>query len=202
MKLVGAHHAANLIAPALLIVSRDARPEARDFKDQFGAMVLQKFDVVRDLIILPDVIGDGAAYMALQVGIVLYPAFGMRVQIELLGFLLPVASALPGKHGSPKSRPGGRGPGFVQASVAIHQQRPGDFGHAKIEKGENEQLIPEDMALIVFPGPAAGGHADIETDGVRRHCLQQMQHVQAKQHRDIQLKPGAGRLELHVEATP
>ncbi len=98
MKLVGAHHAANLVAPALVVEARDARPEAGDLEDQLGAVELQELDVVGDLEVLPDVVGDGAADVALQVGVVGHPALRARVQVELLGLLLSVAAALPGKH--------------------------------------------------------------------------------------------------------
>ena len=100
MKLVRAHHAADLVAPALVIERGEARPEAGDLEDQLGAVELQKLDVVRDLEVLPDVVGDGAADVALQVGVVRHPALRARVQVELLRFLLAVAAALPREHGA------------------------------------------------------------------------------------------------------
>ena len=112
MKLVGTHHAADLVAPALVIEARDARPEAGDIEDQLRAVGMQKLDVVSDLEVLPDVIGDGAADVALQVGVVGHPALRARVQVERLGLLLTVAAALPGKHRSLVSgrRGGARAP--------------------------------------------------------------------------------------------
>ena len=98
VKLVGPHHAANLVAPALVVECGDARPEAGDLEDQLRAVELQKLDVVGDLEVLPDVVGDGAADVALQVGVVGHPALRARVQVELLGFLLAVAAALPREH--------------------------------------------------------------------------------------------------------
>ena len=44
------------------------------------------------------------------------------------------------------------------------------------------------MALVRLPGPAARRHADVESDGVGRYGLQQVKHVQPKQHRDVQLE--------------
>ena len=100
MKLVGTHHAADLVASALVIEARHARPEAGDLEDQLRAVGMQKLEVVSDLEVLPDVVGDGAADVALQVGVVGHPALRARVQVERLGFLLAVASALPGEHRS------------------------------------------------------------------------------------------------------
>ena len=125
MKLVGAHHAVNLIAPALVIETRDARPEAGDLENQLGAVELQKLDIVSDLKVLPDVVGDGAAHVALQVGVVRHPALRVRVQVELLGFLLSVAAALPGKHRALKPRASGRGARLAEAPVAIHAAATG-----------------------------------------------------------------------------
>src|SRR5919198_6077736 len=100
MKLVGAHHAADLVAPPLAIERGDARPEAGDLEDQLGAVELQELDIVRDLEVLPDVPGDGAADVALQISVVRHPALGSRVQVELLRFLLAVAAALPREYGA------------------------------------------------------------------------------------------------------
>src|ERR1044071_4914312 len=108
MELVGSHHAMNLVAPALLVESRDTRPEARDLDDQLGAVSLQKLDIVGDLVILPDVPDDGAPYMALKVSIIGNPAFRPRIQIQFLGFLLAVAAALPWEHGASETRDSGR----------------------------------------------------------------------------------------------
>ncbi len=96
MKLVGTHHAADLVAPALVIEARYARPEAGDVEDQLSAVGIQKLDVVSDLEVLPNVMGDGTAYVTLQVGVVGHPALRARVQVKRLGLLLTIASALPG----------------------------------------------------------------------------------------------------------
>ena len=58
------------------------------------------------------------------------------------------------------------------------------------------------MALICFPSPAPSGYTDIESNGVGRYGLQQVKHVQPKQHRDVQLEPWIGRLDMHVELAP
>ncbi len=160
MKLVGAHYAADLVTPTLVIEARDARPEAGDLKNQLRAVGVQKLDIVRDLEVLPDIVGDGTADVALQVGVVGHPALRARVQVERLRFLLTVAAALPGKHRPLVSGSRGGRARLAQAPVAVHQQRSGDFGHAIVEEREDEQFIPEDMTLIGFSGPAPRGHTD------------------------------------------
>ena len=66
VKLVGTHHAADLVASAIVIEARDARPEAGDIEDQLRTVGMQKLDIAGDLEVLPDVMGDGTAYVALQ----------------------------------------------------------------------------------------------------------------------------------------
>ena len=100
MKLVWSHDAVDLVASALIVEMGDAGPEARDLEHQLGAVKPQKLDVVSDLKVLPDVIGDGAPHVALQVRVIRHPALRARVQIEFLRFFLSVAPALPREHGS------------------------------------------------------------------------------------------------------
>jgi len=82
------------------------------------------------------------------------------------------------------------------------QQRAGDLGHASVEEREDEQLVPEDVTLVGLAGPATRGHADVEPDRVGRHRLQQVKHVQAQQHLDVQLEAGVRQPDLHLEAAP
>jgi hypothetical protein len=51
----------------------------------------------------------------MQVGVVRHPALGVRIEIQLLGLLLPVAAALPGKHSPLEARASSCGPGHVSA---------------------------------------------------------------------------------------
>src|ERR1700687_2087394 len=102
--------------------------------------------------------GDAASHVALQVGVVGYPALRARVQVERLSLLLTIASALPGEHRSLVSGCHGGGARLAQPPVAVHQKRSGDFGHAIIEKREDEQFIPEYVSLIGLPGPSPSGH--------------------------------------------
>src|SRR5262245_14717910 len=98
MELVGTHNATDIVATALFVVCRHARPETSDLKDQFGAVELEELEVIRDLQVLPDVPGDGTAHVSLPVAVVRDPALGPRVQVEFLRLLLAVAAALPREH--------------------------------------------------------------------------------------------------------
>lgn len=55
VKLVGTHHAADLVAPARVVEAGDARPETGDIQDQLRAVGMQKLDIARDLEVLPDI---------------------------------------------------------------------------------------------------------------------------------------------------
>jgi len=128
VKFVGTHYSANLIAPALVIETRYARPKACDIENQLGALEDQKLQIVGDLKVLPDVVGDSAAHVALEIGIVRHPTLRVRVEVALLRFLLSIAAALPWKHGSFKPRASGRGARLADPPVAIDQKRSSDFG--------------------------------------------------------------------------
>ena len=91
-------------------------------KDQFGAVRVQKLDIPSHLKVLPDVVGDRAANMALQEGIVLNPALGMGIEIECLGCLLAIAAALPWKHCALKSGCLCCRSCFGQTPVPVHEQ--------------------------------------------------------------------------------
>ena len=122
MKLVGTHHAADLVAPAQVIEGRDTRPEAGDIEDQLCAVGIQKLDVVSNLEVLPDVISDGTAYVTLQVGVIEHPTLRARVQVECLSLFLTIASALPGEHRPLVSGRSGGGACLAQASITVHQK--------------------------------------------------------------------------------
>src|SRR6202034_486050 len=113
---------------------------------------------------------------------------GARVQVERISLLLSIASALPGKHCPLVSGGSGGGARFAKTPVAVCQKGTGDLGYAVVEEREDEQLVPKDVALIRLSGPTASRYANIEADRVERNSLQQVKHVQVKQHRDVQLK--------------
>src|SRR5689334_16185032 len=91
---------------------------------------------------------------------------------------------------------------FAEPAVAIHEQRAGDLRHAEVQERKDEELIPEDVALIGLTRPAARRNTDIEPDRIRRYGLEQMKGVQTQQHRHIQLGTGGLRPKVNIEPTP
>ena len=113
--------------------------------------------VLGDLIVLPDIVGNGGD-VALTVGVIGNPAPGVRIQVQRLRFLPTIAAALPRVHGA---RIAGRlsgPPRFGQPPIAVAQQRPGQHRQAQGQKRKDKQLVPEDMPAVRFTVPAAGGH--------------------------------------------
>jgi len=202
VELVRPHDAVNLVAAARLVQRRDARPEARDLEDQLGAVELQELEVARHLVVLPDVVGDRGPDVTLQVRVVRHPVSGARVQVHLLRLLLAVASALPREHRTLETCVPRRGACLVEPAVTVQEQRTRDLRHPVVQRGEDEQFVPEDVSLVGFSRPAARRHADVPADRVQRGGLQQVQHVQPQQHRKVQPEGLAGRLQMHVVATP
>jgi hypothetical protein len=98
MELIRTHDAMNFVALPVIVEDRHAGPEARDFQHQFGPVEPQKFGIVGDLEVLPDVVCDRTAYMALKERIVRYPALRPWVQVQCIGFLLSIAPTLPRKR--------------------------------------------------------------------------------------------------------
>ena len=98
MELVGPHHAVDLVAVPLGVVVRDRGPEARDLEHHLGAVVPQELEVAGGLVVLPDVVEDGGAHVALVVAEVGLPLPREGVEVHDLGLLLAVAAALPGEH--------------------------------------------------------------------------------------------------------
>lgn len=118
--------------------------------------------------------------MALEVGVVLQPASGAGVEVELLGLLAAVAAALPGVHGAGEAdRLGGRDSVF-QPAVAVGQQSAGDLGEVEVEVAQDEELVPEDVAAVGLAVQAPGGYAGVEFGGVRGEGLQDLEEVQAE----------------------
>ena len=82
--------------------------------------------------------------------------------------------------------------------MAVVQQRAGQDGPLEVEEREDEQLVPEDVAPIGLPVPAACRDADVQVEGVGRDGLQQVEDVQVQDG----LGPLVGAVELDVEAVP
>ena len=122
----------------------------------------------------------------------------LRVEVELLGLLLAVGAALPGEHrpvvaGRPRRRPG-----HAEARVPVVQQGAGQDRPLEVEEREDEHLVPEDVAPVGLPVPAARRDTGVEVDGVGRHGLQQVEDVQVQDG----LGPLVGAVQLDVEPVP
>ncbi len=76
-------------------------PETGNLKKHLGSVKGEKFHIAGNLIVLPDIEGDGGVDVALQAGVIRYPAAGPRVVVQTLALLPAVAAALPGIHGAP-----------------------------------------------------------------------------------------------------
>src|ERR1700745_2826976 len=122
----------------------------------------------------------------------------MRIEIQLLCLLLPIASALPRKHGALETCSFGSCARFAQASITIDQKRSGNLGYAIIESRENEQFIPENVALVSFPSPSACRDTNVEFNGVYRYGLQQVEHVQTKHHLNVEPELGTCGFQIYV----
>src|SRR6478736_5189527 len=114
-----------------------------------------------------------------------------------LGDLTAVARALPREHRSCVSRIDRVLTGSIEAPVAVEQQGSRQLRKAQAEKGEYEQLVPEDVTAIGLAVQPSGGNADVETDGVVRHRLQEMEDLQVKY-----LREGAVVAELDAASFP
>ena len=146
--------------------------------------------VISHLVVLPDIVGNGHVDVALAVGVIGNPPPGVRIQVQRRGFLPTIAAALPWVHGASIAGRLGRPPRFGQPPIAVAQQHPSQHRQAQVQKRKDKQLVPEDMPSVGFAVPAAGGHPDVEFDGVGRDRLQEVEEV------DPQFERRLGRLRL------
>ena len=124
------------------------------------------------------------------------PGFG--VEVELLGLLLAVGAALPGEHRPSEPRRPGRRAGRAKAGETVVQQRGGQDRPLEVEEREDEHLVPEDVAPVGLPVPAAGRNADIQMDAMGGDGLQQVEDVQVQD----RLGPLVRAVQLDVEPVP
>src|SRR5262249_16239876 len=153
---------------------RDARPEPGDLEEQLRPIELREFNILRDLKVLPEVVGNGAADVALQVGVIRHPPLRTRIEVAFLRHLFPIAPALPREHRARKSCVSRCRARFAQTAVTIHEQCPGNLRYPIVEEREDEQLVPENVALITLARPSPCGHTDIEPERVDRNGLQEV----------------------------
>src|SRR6516164_7344318 len=83
--------------------------------------------------------------VAAQVGL---PAAGDWVQVDALGLLGSLATALPREHRAAESHLPGRRPGSAYPAVAVHQQPAGNLGQPRVEERKCVELIPEHVPAI------------------------------------------------------
>ena len=146
MVLVGPDDSAKVVALRLRLEHREVRPEAGDLQEHLRTLGVQVLGVAGGLAVLPHVVRDRRADVVLEPGVVRQPAPRAGVEMPLLGLLAAIAAALPGVH---RPGPAVRGGGFTgsrEASVAVVQQSSGDLREVQVEVGQDEQLVPEDMA--------------------------------------------------------
>ena len=121
MEFVRADHAVDLPSAPVRIEVRERRPETCDLEHHLGPVFTKEIGVVRDLVVVPDVVEDRGIDVALIAAEITLPPPGQRVGVNDLGLLLAVASALPRIHGAGQARSGGIGASLADAAVAVHQ---------------------------------------------------------------------------------
>ena len=132
MIFIWSHNAQDFITVKLRIIRCNTGPEASDLQNHLGTVKRQEFQILSSLIILADIIYYGRVYMTLISGIIRNPSAGLGIQMDFLGFLPAIASALPGIHGSFIACIFCRGPSLVQTAVAVHQEGSGNFRNPEI----------------------------------------------------------------------
>jgi hypothetical protein len=108
----------------------------------------------------------------------------------------------PGEQSAAVAGDARRGARLSEAPVAVHEQGAGNLRHAQIEKGEDEDLVPEDVSAVRFAVQAARRDTDVEVETVHGNRLQQVEHVQAQHQGDA---VGAGdriAVQGNVDAAP
>ena len=82
--------------------------------------------------------------------------------MDHLALFPPMAVALPGIHGTFVASLLRGPPRFREAPIAIKQERPREFGQPQIQRRENAQLVPEDVAAVRLPVQSARWDAGLE----------------------------------------
>src|SRR5918995_1163699 len=150
MELVWTHDAMDLVPPAIRVELGDGRPEAGDLQHHLGTVTEQEFVVLGRLVVPPDVVEDGRIDVPLVVAEVAIPASRARVEVDDLGLLLAVATALPGVHRPPVTGVFRRRAGLVESPVAIHHELARYLGQPEVEERVDVEFVPENMAAEGF----------------------------------------------------
>src|ERR671919_471666 len=148
MELVRTHDAMDLVPPAIRVELGDGRPEAGDLQHHLGTVAEQEFVVLGRLIVPPDVVENGRIDVSLVVAEVPIPASRAWVEVDDLGLLLAVATALPGIHRPPVTDLFRRRAGLVEAPVAIHQELARYLGQPEVEERVIAKLVPGSGVMV------------------------------------------------------
>src|SRR5215211_1971721 len=184
MELIRTHDAMDLVPPAIRVELGDGRPEAGDLQHHLGTVAEQEFVVLGRLVVPPDVVEDGRIDVPLVVAEVAIPASRAWVEVDDLGLLLAVATALPGVHRPPVTGVFRCRAGLVESPVAIHHELARYLGQPEVEERVDVEFVPENMAAVGFAVKTAGRHPSVQVSRVRRADLQDVGDVQANQELD------------------
>lgn len=64
--------------------------------------------------------------------------------------------------------------------MPVVQQGPGHLGEVQVQVGQDEQLVPEDVAAVGLAVQSARRYAHVQVGGVRREGLEHVEEVQAQ----------------------
>jgi hypothetical protein len=135
--------------------------------------------------------------VALVVTEVRLPPAREWVEVDALRLLFAVAAASPRIHRAAITGLASVGPCLAEAPEAVHPQSAGDVGKAKVEEGEDVQLVPEDMSAIGLAVEASGRDAGIPVRRVAGADLQDVGDVKAQEKLDAIVT-----WQSHVPRTP
>src|SRR3546814_5078854 len=160
------------------VVGGEGREETGNLEDQIRTPFGQPGTIVRGLVVPPGVVGDGQADVVLAARVVGHPPSRAQVE-ELFGCLLAaVAAALPREAGSGEAGGTGGVAGSGESAPAVVEQGSADRGEVCTDDGEDEQLVPEDVAAVALAVQTAGGDSGVDLDGVGRDGGEEVVGVQ------------------------
>ena len=161
VELVWAHDAVDLVAVTLAVVMRDRGPEPRDLEHHLGSVLAEKLEVVRDLVVVPDVVEDRRVHVTLVAAEVRVPPSREWVDMHDLRLLFAVAAALPRVHRAPEPCCLGARSCLADPAIAVHQQSPRDLRQAVVQERVHVELVPKHVAAVGLTVQPAGRHAGV-----------------------------------------
>ena len=119
--------------------------------------------------------------MSLQATKVRAPGSALWIEMDNLCIFAAIIGSLPWVHRSLVAIFTRILPCCIKAVVAVHEQRLRNFREVAVEKGENKNFVPENMATVGLTVQAAGWHSCINGWVVRRSGAHHVEGVQAEQ---------------------